>query len=136
MTSNCKVAGLTTIIISLLCFPAPAAAQSEQEKIGAAKKEGAVYWYGSMNVDDASALIAGIHKKYPFIEIKRFRAANAPVLSKLDVEARARALNVRAGRLSERNQRSGGALVGLLHFAAGRNLQHEPGPAGERAQEL
>jgi ABC-type Fe3+ transport system substrate-binding protein len=94
MTSNCKVAGLTTIIISLLCFRAPAAAQSEQEKIGAAKKEGAVYWYGSMNVDDASALIAGIHKKYPFIEIKRFRAANAPVLSKLDVEARARALNV------------------------------------------
>jgi hypothetical protein len=94
MTSNCKVAGLTTIIISLLSFRAPAAAQSEQEKIGAAKKEGAVYWYGSMNVDDASALIAGIHKKYPFIEIKRFRAANAPVLSKLDVEARARALNV------------------------------------------
>jgi iron(III) transport system substrate-binding protein len=47
-----------------------------------------------MNVDDASALIAGINKKYPFIDIKRFRAANAPVLSKLDVEARARGLNV------------------------------------------
>ena len=94
MTSNCKVAGLTTIIISLLCFRAPAGAQSEQEKIEAAKKEGAVYWYGSMNVDDASALIAGINKKYPFIEIKGFRAANAPVLSKLDVEAHARGLNV------------------------------------------
>src|ERR1051326_801636 len=70
------------------------AAESEQEKIEGAKKEGAVYWYGSMNVDDASALIAGINKKHPFLEIKRFRAANAPVLSKLDVEARARSLNV------------------------------------------
>jgi ABC-type Fe3+ transport system substrate-binding protein len=69
-------------------------AQTEQQKIEGAKKEGSVYWYGSMNVDDASALIAGINKKYPFIDLKRFRAANAPVLSKLDVEARARGLNV------------------------------------------
>jgi iron(III) transport system substrate-binding protein len=47
-----------------------------------------------MNVDDASALVAGISQKYPFIDIKRSRAANAPVLSRLDVEARARGLNV------------------------------------------
>ena len=70
------------------------AAESEQEKIAAAKKEGAVYWYGSMNVDDASALVAAIAQKYPFIDIKRSRAANAPILSRLDVEARARGLNV------------------------------------------
>src|ERR1043165_4480496 len=70
------------------------AAESEQEKIAAAKKEGAVYWYGSMNVDDASALVAGINQKYSFIDIKRSRAANAPILSRLDVEARARGLNV------------------------------------------
>jgi ABC-type Fe3+ transport system substrate-binding protein len=94
MTKNRKVFGLITIFIALFCCRFPAAAQSEEEKIAAAKKEGPVYWYGSMNVDDASALIAGIKKKYPFIEIKRFRAANAPVLSKLDVEARARSLNV------------------------------------------
>ena len=78
-----------------LCFCRPAAAaDSEQEKIAAAKKEGPVYWYGSMNVDDASALVAGINQKYPFIDINRSRAANAPVLSRLDVEARARGLNV------------------------------------------
>lgn len=90
----CLPAALIAIVIALFCCRSPATAQSEQEKIEAAKKEGVVYWYGSMNVDDASALIAGLNKKYPFMEIKRFRAANAPVLSKLDVEARARGLNV------------------------------------------
>jgi ABC-type Fe3+ transport system substrate-binding protein len=81
-------------MLAVLFFPASALAQTEQEKIEGAKKEGPVYWYGSMNVDDASALLAGLNKKYPFIDIKRYRAANAPVLSKLDVEARARGLNV------------------------------------------
>src|ERR1044072_1876022 len=70
------------------------AAESEQEKIAAAKKEGAVYWYGSRTGDGASALVAGINQKYSFIDIKRSRAANAPILSRLDVEARARGLNV------------------------------------------
>jgi ABC-type Fe3+ transport system substrate-binding protein len=88
------LAGLIAVGMALFFMRPPAAAQSEQEKVQAAKKEGPVYWYGSMNVDDASALIAGINKKYPFIEIKRFRAANAPVLARLDVEARARSLNV------------------------------------------
>ena len=78
----------------LLLLVGPVWSQTERQKIEGAKKEGSVYWYGSMNVDDASALIAGINKKYPFIDVKRFRAANAPVLSKLDVEARARGLNV------------------------------------------
>jgi iron(III) transport system substrate-binding protein len=94
MLNNRKLAGLIAIVMALLYCRSPADAQSEQERIEAAKKEGSVSWYGSMNVDDASALIAGINKKYPFIDIKRFRAANAPVLSKLDVEARARGLNV------------------------------------------
>ena len=94
MMNTRKLAALITTVMAFFCWRFPAAAQSEQEKIEAAKKEGAVYWYGSMNVDDASAFIAGINKKYPFIELKRFRAANAPVLARLDVEARARGLNV------------------------------------------
>src|ERR1043166_2141020 len=89
-----KIAGLIGIIVAVLCCQRLAGAQSEQERIEAARKEGPLYWYGSMNVDDASALIAGINKKYPFLEIKRFRAANAPVLRKLDVDARAKSLNV------------------------------------------
>ena len=92
MTFNCRT---TLFILLASLFPCGSAvAQTEQEKLEGAKKEGAVYWYGSMNIDDASALIAGITRKYPFIDVKRFRAANAPVLSKLDVEARARGLNV------------------------------------------
>jgi len=87
-----RVAFLALLIALFLSASAPA--QTEQEKIEGAKKEGPVYWYGSMNVDDASALLAGLNKKYPFMDIKRYRAANAPVLSKLDVEARARGLNV------------------------------------------
>ncbi|HEY1372097.1 MAG TPA: extracellular solute-binding protein [Candidatus Binatia bacterium] len=88
-----QIAFAALAVAFLFCRPV-AAAESEQEKIAAAKKEGPVYWYGSMNVDDASALVAGIGQKYPFINIKRSRAANAPVLSRLDVEARARGLNV------------------------------------------
>jgi ABC-type Fe3+ transport system substrate-binding protein len=94
MINHRRLAALIAIVIAIFCCRSPAGAQSEQEKVEAAKKEGAVYWYGSMNVDDASALIAGLNKKYPFMEIKRTRAANAPILSKLDVEARARGLNV------------------------------------------
>src|SRR3954462_6361894 len=92
MNRNLLRAGLSAIALALFCSPLYAT-ESEQEKIAGAKKEGPVYWYGSMNIDDASALIAGISQKYPFIGIKRFRAANAPVLSRLDVEARARGLN-------------------------------------------
>lgn len=98
MSHNRKPAGMIAIVVTLLaplalfsCRPA-AAAEGEREKVEAAKKEGPVTWYGSMNVDDASALIAGIARKYPFIEIKRTRGANAPVLARLDVEARARSL--------------------------------------------
>jgi iron(III) transport system substrate-binding protein len=86
---------ITTISIALILLAFCAAnAQTEQEKIEGAKKEGPVYWYGSMNVDDASALTQALMKKYPFMDIKRFRASNAPILSKLEVEARARGLNV------------------------------------------
>ena len=91
--TSMKIA-LAALAAALCFFRTAAAADGELEKIGAAKKEGPVYWYGSMNVDDASALVAGINQKYPFIDIKRSRAANAPVLSRLDVEARARGLNV------------------------------------------
>lgn len=84
---------LAALALMLFASHLPAA-ESEQEKIAGAKKEGPVYWYGSMNVDDASALVAGIAQKYPFIDIKRSRAANAPILSRLDVEARARGSNV------------------------------------------
>src|SRR5215470_848738 len=83
-------AAFISTLFALLLFVGSPRAQTEQEKIEGAKKEGPVYWYGSMNVDDASALLAGLNKKYPFMDIKRYRAANAPVLSKLDVEARAR----------------------------------------------
>lgn len=78
----------------LFGVPPAALAQSDQEKIDGAKKEGPVYWYGSMNVDDASALTAALKKKYPFMDVRRWRASNAPVLSRLDVEARAKGLSV------------------------------------------
>lgn len=47
----CLPAALIAIILALFCCRSPAAAQSEQEKVEAAKKEVPVYWYGSMNAD-------------------------------------------------------------------------------------
>ncbi len=69
-------------------------AQSESQKIEQAKKERTVYWYGSMSIEDAAALIEGIKRKHPFLEIRRFRGANANVMNKLDAEARGRVLSV------------------------------------------
>ncbi|MBI4523941.1 MAG: extracellular solute-binding protein [Deltaproteobacteria bacterium] len=85
---------LSACVLLLLFFPHPGRPQSEEQKIEAAKKEGILYWYGSMSNDDATALIAGITKKYPFIQIRRFRGGNSVVLSKLEAEARARSLTV------------------------------------------
>ena len=61
---------LAQIFLWLLFLAEPLYAQTEAQKIEGAKKEGSVYWYGSMNVDDASALITGINKKYPFIDVQ------------------------------------------------------------------
>jgi iron(III) transport system substrate-binding protein len=69
-------------------------AQSEQDKIEQAKKERVVNWYGSMNVEDAQALTGAITKKYPFLQINRFRGNNGIVLNKMASEARGGALGV------------------------------------------
>jgi ABC-type Fe3+ transport system substrate-binding protein len=86
----------SVIVLLVLCFVCPMRgnAQTEQEKIEQAKKERVVNWYGSMNVEDAQAVVAAITKKYPFLQINRFRGNNGAVLNKMSAEARARALSV------------------------------------------
>jgi iron(III) transport system substrate-binding protein len=84
------------LILSLFisAYPGPIQAQNEQEKIEQAKKEKVVNWYGSMNVEDAQALTSAITKKYPFLQINRFRGNNGVVLNKMQSEARGGALAV------------------------------------------
>jgi len=49
-------------------------AQSEDELIRGAKKEGKVVFWSSMRIDDSKALAAGFEARYPFIKVDIFRA--------------------------------------------------------------
>jgi iron(III) transport system substrate-binding protein len=91
---NHPIATWLLVASILYSLPAGVHGQSEKEKIELAKKEKVVNWYGSTNVEDAQAIIAGIKRKYPFLEINRFRGNNANVLNKMNAEVRGGALSV------------------------------------------
>ena len=85
---------LIVLAVTYSVYSGSVYAQSEQEKVEQAKKERVVNWYGSMNVEDAQALTGAITKKYPFLQINRFRGNNGIVLNKMASEARGGALGV------------------------------------------
>ncbi len=76
------------IYLSLSFFLTNAEAASP-EMIQKAKQEGSLIWYTSMNIRDSSTLIAAFNKKYPFIQVKRFRLGGGQLLQKILAEHRA-----------------------------------------------
>jgi iron(III) transport system substrate-binding protein len=60
-------------------------AQSLAER---AKKEGKVVYYTTMNMSEATKLINGFKKKYPFIKVETFRAGDEALIGKVETEAR------------------------------------------------
>jgi iron(III) transport system substrate-binding protein len=57
-------------------------AQSDDELVRAAKKEGKVTFWSSMRIEDSRALAAGFEAKYPFIKVDIFRAGGEQIVNR------------------------------------------------------
>lgn len=60
--------------------------------IEGSRKEGRVMWYSTTQVDQARLLFEAFENKYPFIEVKYYRANSERLLERILQEARARKL--------------------------------------------
>lgn len=58
--------------------------------LDAAKREGEVVYYASMNLTEANALIGEFQKRYPFVKVKLNRAGSERLLTRVLTEARAK----------------------------------------------
>lgn len=76
------------LVIALSCSTANAAINDAITD--AAKREGEVVYYASMNLSEANALISEFEQRYPFIKIKLQRTASEKLLTRLLTEARAK----------------------------------------------
>lgn len=56
----------------------------------AARREGEVVYYASMNLSEANALISEFEKRYPFVKVKLQRSGSEKLLTRVLTEARAK----------------------------------------------
>jgi iron(III) transport system substrate-binding protein len=76
-----------------LTLPASLRAATQDAMIEAAKREGEVVYYASMNLAEANAIIAEFEKRYPFIKVKLNRTGSEKLLSKVLTEHRVKKLS-------------------------------------------
>ena len=65
-------------------------AASNDALIDAAKREGEVVYYASMNLSEANAIVAEFEKRYPFIKVRLQRSGSEKLLSRVLTEFRAK----------------------------------------------
>jgi iron(III) transport system substrate-binding protein len=70
--------------------PACVAAASDDNLSEAAKREGEVVYYASMNLSEANAVIGAFERRYPFIKVKLSRTGSEKLLTRVLTEARAK----------------------------------------------
>ena len=70
--------------------PAPIMAASQDGLLEAARREGELVYYASMNVAEANAVIGAFEKRYPFIKVKLNRIGSEKLLTRVLTEARAK----------------------------------------------
>lgn len=80
---------LAFVAIFSWVIPCGSSAQTREELIEGAKKEGRVVWYGSLSLEDLRKLANAFEKKYPFIKVETFRASGEKVANKIMTEVRA-----------------------------------------------
>jgi len=78
-----------TLFVLLLPLSFSAAATGDF-LIEAAKREGEVVYYASMNLNEANAVIGEFEKRYPFIKVKLQRTGSEKLLTRVLTEARAK----------------------------------------------
>jgi iron(III) transport system substrate-binding protein len=76
-------------LLILILVSGPAVADIDERLLEAAKKEGEVVFYASMNITEANALIESFKKKYPFLDVNLNRTGSEKILTKVLTEARA-----------------------------------------------
>ena len=91
MHSLSRTLAVLMMIIALMTLGESARAQDDV--VGAAKKEGALTLYLSMNLTDANGLIQLFRQKYPFIKVDYFRADNEKLLNRILTESTAGKFN-------------------------------------------
>jgi iron(III) transport system substrate-binding protein len=68
----------------------PLCAASTDEFLEAAKREGELVYYASMNLGEANSLIGAFEKRYPFIKVRLNRIGSEKLLTRVLTEARAK----------------------------------------------
>jgi iron(III) transport system substrate-binding protein len=87
---------MTALRITLLLFFLVAGLLSKSRaaltgaQLDAAKREGEIVFYASMNLAEAHIMIAEFEKRYPFIKVKLNRAGSEKLLTRILTEARAK----------------------------------------------
>jgi iron(III) transport system substrate-binding protein len=81
---------LTALVLVLAARAVAFAATTTDALVEAAKPEGEVVYYASMNLSEANALIGAFEKRYPFIRVKLNRTGSEKLLTRVLTEARAK----------------------------------------------
>ena len=84
---------LRLLVFSIRIFGFAVSVWSADDLVSAAKKEAEVNLYLSTDLNDANGMIQSFKKKYPFIEVKFFRAGNEKLLSRILTETAADKFN-------------------------------------------
>jgi iron(III) transport system substrate-binding protein len=83
MKSHKDNAGIAILILAMLgMYSSAVIAQSEEDLVRQAKKEGKVMFWTSMRLDDAKALGDGFEAKYPFLKVEIFRAGGEQLVNR------------------------------------------------------
>lgn len=77
-------------LIALAKASATGAAASAEPVLDAAKREGEVVYYASMNLAEANAVIGEFERRYPFIKVRLQRTGSEKLLTRVLAEARAK----------------------------------------------
>lgn len=77
------------VLVFVFLFAARAGAASRESTTDAAKREGEVVYYASMNLAEANAIIAEFEKRYPPIKVKLNRTGSEKLLTRVLTEYRA-----------------------------------------------
>jgi iron(III) transport system substrate-binding protein len=78
------------VLLVAVARPAFIRAAGDDSRIDAAKREGEVVYYASMNLSEANAVIGEFEKRYPFIKVKLNRTGSEKLLTRVLTEARAK----------------------------------------------
>jgi iron(III) transport system substrate-binding protein len=81
--------GLTALTL-IAAAHATAQGASSDSLLDAAKREGEVVYYASMNLSEANAIVGEFEKRYPFIKVKLQRSGSEKLLSRVLTEFRAK----------------------------------------------